>query len=309
MKVYTSLENPLPIVQPTVLTLGNFDGIHLGHQLILKKVKELSKAHQLLSAVITFKNHPSWLLNPNQPVHILTTAEHKLKLLEQFGIDIVVMVDFDKNLSNLNADAFLDKVANVLPFRYLILGYDAKLGKDRKGDRQLIESIAKEKHFCVDYIPAFSVDGVPISSSNIRKCITNDDLIKAKELLGRPYSIYAKVLPGQGNGKKIGFPTANIDCSSLCIPPFGVYAVKVEFDGKSLDGVANLGFAPTVRSDHCPLLEVHLFKPTGDIYGKTVEVLFEEFIRPEKRFEDLALLKAQIEQDVAQAKKILAYEE
>lgn len=305
MQLFRTLEKPLTLNQSAVLTIGNFDGVHLGHQTILNKVKELSKVEQLLSAVITFKNHPSWILNPNQPTHLLTTPEQKIKLLESLGIDIVVMIDFDQKFSNLSADDFLEKVSNVLPFRYLILGYDAKLGKDRKGDADRIQEIAKKNHFCVDYIPAFSIKGKPVSSSTIRKCISEDDLKTAEELLGRPYSIYGKILAGQGNGKQIGFPTANMDVSTLCIPPFGVYAVKVLIEGKAHSGVANLGFAPTVRSDHKPLLEVHLFDAAGNIYERFAEVIFEEFIRPERRFENIELLKKQIAEDVVEAKKIL----
>ena len=196
-------------VQPAVLTVGNFDGVHLGHQSILKKVVELSQSRHLLSSVITFKNHPISVLRPHYPLHLLTTPEHKLKLLEALGIDIAFVLEFDQALSEQSALAFLTQAKKAIPFRYLILGYDFKLGKDRQGDQVYIRELASEMHFSVDYLKPFCIDGQPVSSSFIRKCVQEDDLETAHKLLGRPYSIYTQVQDGN-----------YMDLSGLCIPSF-----------------------------------------------------------------------------------------
>lgn len=303
MQVYTSLDQVPLEAKPVVLTLGNFDGIHKGHQIILNKVKELSSAQQLLSAVITFRNHPSTVLRPNHPTLLLTTPEHKLKLLEGLGLDIVIMLEFTKELATQTAEQFLRRVMEVLSFRVLILGYDHKFGKDRLGDRETLIDLSKDMHFFIEPQDPLTLGEKPISSTLIRKNIQEDDLAAAKEMLGRSYSIYAPITKGQGLGKKMGFPTANIEVSSLCLPSFGVYAVTIKLKEKSFNGIANIGFAPTVRSDHKPILEVFLFDQNEDLYNQYAEVIFQEFIRPEKQFASLEELQKQIQQDVAAAKE------
>lgn len=309
MQVVTSLDSPLLIAQPAALTVGTFDGIHLGHQALLKSIRDLCKAKQLISAVITFKNHPSCILRPNHPCHLLTTPEHKLKLFESQGVDLVFLLEFTQKFADQCTDSFLDRVNQVLPFRSLILGYDAKLGKDRQGDEALISALAIKRHFSVDYLKPHLMGGKPVSSSTIRKCIQEDNFALASKLLGRPYSIYKKVLFGRGKGKKMGFPTANFDVEQLVIPSFGVYAVKFKVENRSYSGIANLGFAPTLRSDHKPLLEVHVFDTQENFYDKFAEVVFVEFIRPERQFENADLLKTQIAKDIISAKKILHHED
>lgn len=309
MPVYTSLKKEDQFNCLSVLTLGNFDGVHLGHKAILKRVVELSNFHHFSPSVITFKNHPSALFKPNHVVSLLTSPEHKVKLLEETGVERIFMLEFDQQFANQSAEEFLTHVMNVNPFRYLVLGYDAKIGKDRQGDGELIHSLSKKMHFIVEYLAPYAVDtGEIVSSSLIRKCVQENDLKKAEKLLGRPYSILAPVSPGLGKGKRIGFPTANVEIAALCHPAFGVYAVTVVLGEKRFPGVANLGFAPTVRSDHKPLLEVHLFDMNENIYGQYVEVIFHELIRPEKRFEDIENLKKQITEDIGCAKKLLNYE-
>lgn len=305
MQVFTSLDQTTLQQKPSVLTFGNFDGVHLGHQSLLKKVKELSQSEKLNAAVVTFKNHPSTVLRPNHLTPLLTTPEHKLKLLSAFGIDIAFMLPFNADFADQTAEKFLQNLQKALPFRFLLLGYDQRFGKDRLGDRSSIMKFADKMHFFVDTIEPMVVDEKPISSSAIRRSIQEGNLRLASLLLGRPYSIYAPITLGRGQGKTLGFPTANIDASFLSVPPFGVYAVTVKINGELLKGVANIGFAPTLRSDHKPLLEVYLFDHHKDVYGQFAEVVFEEFIRPEKIFADSDALKEQIKKDIEAAIQIL----
>lgn len=282
--------------------------MHLGHQAILKKVIELAKFYHFSPSVITFKNHPSSVLRPNHIVPLLASPEHKVKLLEKAGIERIFLLEFDEEFANQSAEKFLSNVMNAAPFRFLVLGYDAKIGKDRQGNGEVLHELAKNMHFTTEYLPPFALDGEIVSSSLIRKCVQENDLQKAEKLLGRPYSIYAPITSGQGKGKRIGYPTANIDITTLCHPGCGVYAVTVIINNKKMPGIANLGYAPTVRFDHKPLLEVHIFDTNQDFYDQYAEVIFHELIRPEKRFEDIELLKKQIGDDILCAKKILSYD-
>lgn len=305
MKVFHEFAQLGEIPQLAVITIGNFDGVHLGHQTILNHTKDYAKNYQCLAAVITFSNHPSEVLRPNHPAKLITTPEHKLQLLQEQGIDLTLMLPFTKELSVLSCEEFLTKLMDTLSFKHLVLGYDAKIGKDRQGDGPILRELAKKMHFSIETLPPFALDNEPVSSTRLRHAIISDDLKLAGKLQGRPYSIYSMVTPGAGKGKTLGFPTANLDVQAFCLPPFGVYAVKVKHNGKLLNGVANLGFAPTVRQDRKALLEVHLFDQNQTIYGDHVEVIFVEFLRPERLFENLEALKEQIAKDIAEAKSHL----
>ena len=290
---------------PIVLTIGNFDGVHKGHQTVLKHITEYAKHNEGYSAVITFRNHPSTILRPDQTVPLLCSLEHRIKLLENEHIDFLFMLTFTSELAKQTAEVFLKNILQQMPFSKLILGHDAVLGKDRQGDSAKIKALSHSLKFTVDYIPPYSIGEIDVSSSKIRECIQKGDLSTAEKLLGRKYSIYSSVVTGVGKGKTIGFPTANIDVQGLCVPPLGVYAIKAIIEGKLCEGIANLGIAPTVRSDTIPILEVHLFNQEESLYGKMIEVIFYEYIRPEKRFDDISQLKAQISQDVQIAKQLL----
>jgi riboflavin kinase/FMN adenylyltransferase len=298
MKVYTSLEHLSEIAEPVFLTIGNFDGVHLGHQTLLKNLQEGAKKEQLPSVVITFNNHPSTILRPNHPIPKLTSKEQKIEILELIGIDYVFMLDFTLSFSHQSAEMFLRKVYSLCPFRRLILGSNAKLGNDRQGNTPLMHQLARDLHYTLDFLPLEASHQTSISSSRIRTAIQNAELTVANELLGRKYAICGEVVQGQGKGSTLGFPTLNIAVNDLCIPPLGVYAVTVQ----NHPGVANIGIAPTVRHDHIPILEVYLLDHHMNLYGQTVEVIFEEFFRPEQTFASIDDLKAQITADVEQAK-------
>jgi riboflavin kinase/FMN adenylyltransferase len=302
MKIYPSLEHELEPIKPVFLTIGNFDGVHLGHQTILKNLQVSAALEQLPSCVITFSNHPSQILRPNHPIPLLTSREHKLKLLENLGVDIVFMLDFTLPFSQQSAESFLRNVHQVSTFRRLILGADAKLGNDRQGDTPLLHELGRQLHFSLDFLPLETAIEEPITSSRIRSAVQNADLATAAKLLGRKFSIMGNVMHGRREGHKLGYPTLNLGLEGMCHPPLGVYAVRVLHNDKTYPAVANLGIAPTVRNDHVPLLEVHLLDQKMDLYDQSIEVVFEELFRPERAFASTDELVAQIENDVQQAK-------
>ena len=305
MHIARSLQeaSELQLDLPAILTIGNFDGVHRGHASVLQHVVEVAKKENKHSVVITFANHPSEVLRVTQPTLLLCTLDHKIKLLKEAHIDCVVLITFTKELSEQTAEEFLKTVRHAIPYHTLLLGSDAHIGKNREGDKTRISTLAKSMGFSVTYFPDLNHEGQRISSSRVRQCIEQGRLKDAEMLLGRPYSICGPVLKGHGRGAPLGFPTANISVDKLCLPPLGVYAVTLWDEGKPHDAVANLGNAPTVHQERAPLLEVHLFDQHIDLYGHIVDVQFKTFIRPEKRFDTLETLKAQIAQDIIQAKK------
>jgi riboflavin kinase / FMN adenylyltransferase len=292
------------LLKPVVITIGFFDGVHLGHKFVLNKVIEAARALTTDSVLLTFKNHPLELLK-GTTVPKLTSVQHKTRLVEEEGICSTLLLDFTKEFSEQTAEVFLKTLHQSIPFTKLILGHDSALGKNREGNRNKVNACSKKYGFEVEYLPIFSFDQNVVSSSEIRKYIQNGDFVQAQKLLGREWSVYSPVQSGAGKGKTLGFPTANIDVTGLCLPPFGVYAVKVIIDKKAYTGVANLGFAPTLRTDNKPLLEVHIFDCTEDLHQKNIEVIPKKFIRPEMHFEGIKELKSQISNDITFAKKIL----
>lgn len=302
MQIVDSLEKTPKTFTHFVVTIGNFDGFHLGHQFLIQNLINTARQQQALSIVLTFSNHPSTILRPDHTTSLLCSTDHKIMLLERAGIDLVILLPFTKELSLLSADQFLQKIQKALLFQTLILGSDAHIGKNREGDRSTVTALAKRLGFTVEYFPDCAKDGNRISSSRIRECIQKGDLNQAEALLGRPYSIFGPVLKGNGRGAPLGFPTANLHVDNLCLPPLGVYAVTLISDGKKYPGVANLGLAPTVRHESSPLLEVHLFDTNTNLYNHTVDVQFHKFIRQEKKFEGLETLRNQIADDVLKAK-------
>ncbi|MEI8365349.1 MAG: bifunctional riboflavin kinase/FAD synthetase [Parachlamydiaceae bacterium] len=288
----------------TILTIGTFDGVHLGHQVILNHVVHLAKKQHAKSVVITFSNHPTDVLRSKQPIPSLCSMPHKLKLLEEIGVDVIIALPFTKEFSEQSPEEFLCAVQQTIPLQTLILGSDAHIGKDRTGDRETLTALSKKMHFYLEYLPDSTIGGSRISSSRIRDSLQRGDFQEVATLLGRPYTLYAPVLKGNGRGAPMGFPTLNLSMEDLCHPPLGVYTVNLRHKGKTYDGVANLGFAPTLHQARSLLLEVHLLDVTIDLYGSLVEVEFHEFLRPEQHFESVSALRAQIAHDIDDAKKL-----
>lgn len=301
MSIIENLEDFKHYRQPLVLTIGNFDGMHRGHCAVLKRARELAEAEGGQVIVLTFSNHPSEILRPDQPIPLLCTLPHKLLLLEKFGAETIVLLQFSRYLAQHSARSFVERVRQHIPFSHLVLGHDATLGRDRQGDRVTMENLGMEWGFNVHYLEEYRYEGKPVSSTTIRELLKQGDLDQVEVLIERPYSIYGTVTSGLGLGKEMGYPTANIEVTGLCLPPYGVYAVHVDDNGKKIRGIANLGIAPTVREDSRPILEVHLFDESSDFTGKNLEVLFKKFLRPEIKFQNLEELRQQIERDIRDA--------
>lgn len=301
MRMVRSLETFERPSKSISLTVGFFDGVHLGHRELLQKLKSTG-----FPVVITFENHPAEVLRPESAPPRLCTTPHKLKLLQEAGVESVVLLNFTHEMSLQSADEFLQTIRRHVPFHDLLLGTDATIGKEKHGDRQHVQNLAKELGFKVNYLDLVSMEGSKVSSSAIREHIRKGDLSAAESMLGRKFSIYAPVRTGAGLGKTIGFPTLNMPVERLCLPPLGVYAVQLKALERTWKGVANLGIAPTVRNSREPILEVHLFDYDSEIANLThVEVIFEHYLRPEKKFDGLDALKGQIAQDVLEAKSFL----
>jgi riboflavin kinase/FMN adenylyltransferase len=217
-------------------------------------------------------------------------------------VDLLFYLPFTKAFSEQNAEDFLTTISKKLNFKKLILGYDARIGRGREGDKNKILELSRKMQFEAQHLEPLIVEEKPASSSAIRQAIQKGDLKTAETFLGRPYSILGLVTQGKQLGKKLGFPTANLDVSDLCLPPFGVYAVEAEVEGKRCSAIANIGIAPTIRADGNPLLEVYLFEEDADLYGKELEVIFKKFLRPEMKFKNEEELRLQIAKDIKKAK-------
>lgn len=303
MKIIRNITHFKSDLQPISLTIGSFDGVHLGHQFLLNQVTALAKKKNGESIVVTFENHPKALLAKNH--QSIYTLPHKLYLLEKLNVDNVVLFKFNEEFKEQSAENFLKRLHESIPFTNLILGHDSKLGKDREGTEEIINATAKALGFNINYLEPLAIDTEVVSSTLIRSFIQKGDLKSVEKLLGRKYSIRNQVIRGSSKGKELGFPTANLDVSELVLPPFGVYAVLAQFDNRLEKAVANLGFAPTVRQDKIPLLEIHLLENNQDLYGKDLNVIFYEHLRPEKRFANIQELQTQIALDVQRAHHIL----
>ncbi len=308
MDVFRQIEDFPEKDKHAALTIGNFDGIHLGHQSVLHRLKEVATNNQAESIVMTFSNHPSTILRPESPTPLLTTTEQKLELLEKMGIDVVILLEFTQEFSKQTAQEFLGKLGKSMNLKFLVLGHDSTLGKDRKGDEEIVRDFAKSRGFSVEYLDELRVRGQPVSSSEIRHCIEEGNFSNAAALLGRKYSLKLPVQPGKGLGKQIGFSTANFNVRGLTIPPLGVYSVWLKISGSSYESVANLGFAPTVKGTSYPELEVHVIEQNVDLSDREVEIIFHLFIREEKKFKNIEELKNQISLDIKTAKSQLKHD-
>ncbi len=294
---------PLHPQAKLALAIGVFDGMHRGHCALLERLKQVAQENHYASAVITYTNHPAEILRSDQQTPMICSTEHKLTLLEQSKIDYIFLYTFDEVFASQTAEHFLSKLMQVAPFVYLNMGHDGRIGKNRSGDQEHLIELSQKLHFTLEYMPPFHYQDTIISSRTIRQLITEGNLNKVSMLLGRPYSIVGKVTTGIGAGKELGFPTANIPVKGLVTPPAGVWAVEALWDNHRRHAIANLGFAPTVHKNRELFLEVHIPNYQNDLYGKTLEIIFHHYIRPEQRFENITALKQQLHQDVQAMKQ------
>lgn len=298
MTIIHNPTTPLHLSQNLAIAIGTFDGVHLGHQAVVERVKTYAKDNRCSTMVITYDNHPSQILRPNQPTALICTNDHRISLLQSLNIDYILLFTFDHTFAQQTAEEFLHYVKSLCAFNYLNMGYDGHIGRNRSGDEAHLKALAKRLQFTLEYLPPFSIKDEKISSTNIRKYIMNGELEKASQMLGRPYSIVGHVVIGRQLGRTIGFPTANLLVHNIITPPPGVWSIDVLWEGHKRKAVANLGFAPTINSERELLLEVHIPRFEGDLYGKQLEIIFKKFIRSEKKFDSLESLQTQLKEDV-----------
>ncbi|MEN6483404.1 MAG: bifunctional riboflavin kinase/FAD synthetase [Syntrophobacteraceae bacterium] len=306
MEVYYGIEEiHRPLKNPTI-TIGNFDGVHRGHQALFQRVKEWSHKLDGESIVMTFNPHPLEVLFPGKGPAYITTHERKMELIASCGIDATIVMPFNPDFALVSARDFVkDILVDRIGIKAIVVGYDYRFGNSRAGDIDLLRDLGREFGFEVDPVAGIRLEDKVVSSTVIRQLIRKGELKEANKLLGRPFEVLGIVVPGRKRGGALlGFPTANIRMSSQTSPGLGVYAVEADVGGKTYGGAANLGYNPTF-GDTDLSLEVFLFDFSGDIYGQPITVRLLERLRSEQRFASLEDLIAQIRLDVQQAKKIL----
>lgn len=308
MAVHYTTDN-LPTFNNAVVTIGTFDGVHAGHQVILDQVVQQARQQDGTSVLVTFHPHPRKLVFPDQPIHVLTPLEEKISLVTATGIDEVIVVPFTQEFASLSAEEYItDFLVKKIAPKTIIIGYDHHFGNDRKGNIELLNDMKDECGFNVIEIEAQIIDEAAISSTKIRKAIAAGDVLVAREMLNRPYRINGKVVKGNQLGRTIGYPTANITLQDpeQRLPAGGVYAVKAIHDGNTYSGMLNIGYRPTVSEEKLLNTEVHLFDFDKDIYGDNISIDFIERVRHEQKFDGIDQLKQQLDNDKQACLNILS---
>lgn len=300
MQLVRGLHNLRPRHRGCVATIGNFDGVHRGHQAILKRLRERAAELGLPSCVVIFEPQPREFFAPDKAPARLTRLREKLQLLSEQGVDLVLCLAFNRRLRELSAAEFVHATLVAgLGVQHLEVGDDFRFGCDRAGDFDFLLKAGAVEGFTVEAARTIEVDGERVSSSRLRQTLAEGDLQLAQRLLGRPFSLTGRVLHGQKLGRQLGAPTANIQLKRRSTPLTGVFTVSTVVDGQIHLGVANIGMRPTVESDGKPHLEVHLPDYQGDLYGRLLCVTFHQKLRDEQRFASLEALKAAIDADIA----------
>lgn len=291
----------------TVVTVGNFDGVHLGHRAILGRVTARAKELGSQPVALTFDPHPVKMLRPQANLPMLTTPEQKFRLLKEAGMDAVVVLPFTQEFAAIPARDFVVRYfVESLKAREVVVGHDYNFGHQREGNIDLLKELGQTLGFTVQVVWAVEVNGAVVSSSLIRAMLKLGKVEEANELLGRPYSVSGQVIVGKGRGAKLlGIPTANIRPENDLLPASGIYAVVAQWGEKILPGVANIGTCPTFDNETALSLEVHIFDFAGDLYGENLSVAFIARLREERRFPSIEALGAQIRADIAAARQVL----
>jgi riboflavin kinase/FMN adenylyltransferase len=307
MYIYEGL-NDLPHIPNPVVTSGTFDGVHLGHQKILSRIKESARQIGGETVLITFWPHPRLVLYPDQHnLRLLSTFEEKAALLEKFGVDHLITIPFTHEFSQMSSQEFIEHVlVKKLKTKKLVIGYDHRFGKNREGSFEYLQTHSAEFGFELEEISRQDVDDIGVSSTKIRKALEDGDLESATAYLGRPYELTGIVVKGKQIGRSIGFPTANIQVQTdyKLIPKQGVYAAEAEIEGITHQAMLNIGVRPTLDGNQ-QTIEAHLFDFEGDLYEKQVTIKLIHFLREEQKFENMEALKAQLYQDQSLAKSLL----
>ncbi|AYF88435.1 MULTISPECIES: bifunctional riboflavin kinase/FAD synthetase [unclassified Pseudomonas] len=303
MQLVRGLHNLRPHHRGCVATIGNFDGVHRGHQAILKRLRERAAELGLPTCVVIFEPQPREYFGPDTAPVRLTRLRDKLELLAREGVDRVLCLAFNHRLRELSAAEFVHAVlVEGLGAKHLEIGDDFRFGCDRAGDFDFLLQAGEAEGFSVEAAATVELDDLRVSSTRVRQALAEGDFVLAERLLGRPFTITGRVLHGQKLGRQLGTPTANVQLKRRRVPLNGVYLVSVELEGRQLPGVANIGVRPSVKGDGRAHLEVHLLDYSADLYDRRISVTFHHKLRDEQRFASLEALKSAIDADVAAAR-------
>ena len=307
MKIYKGLEGFKKVRNP-VVTVGTFDGVHIGHGKIFQRMAGIARECDGETVVITFHPHPRLVVHPDsKDLKFINTQERKYDLIEKTGIDHLVIIPFTPEFATTNASVFVkDILVDKIGVKELVVGYDHHFGKNRQGSFEELLNLAKKFDFQVEQIPVQDINNIAISSTKIRNALKEGNIKIANELLGYEYSITGPVVEGNKIGRKIGFPTANIELQDeyKLIMAIGVYACRVQWNGKIYLGMGNIGYRPTINNSDLTI-EVHIFDFDEEIYGDTITIFFVDRIRDEEKFKDLDALRQQLIRDRVSTQKIL----
>ena len=295
-------------VKYSVVTIGTFDGVHIGHKAIIEKLKEQAKKLNCESVIITFSPHPRMVVNNDSKILLLTTLEEKKELIEKLGVDKLYVINFTKDFAKKTYQEFLtETIVLKNKAKHLIIGYDHKFGKDRAGDKTNLMELTKENNIGITIVNPQEINGMVVSSTKIRNALLDGNLELANTMLGRNYKVKGKVIEGSKRGRTLGFPTANIEPyeKNKLLPQNGVYLVKVFLENREYPGVLNIGLRPTFNNRVEPIAEVHLLDFNQDIYGMEISIEFIKRLRDEKKFNSKEELITQIKKDIKEVRKIL----
>jgi riboflavin kinase / FMN adenylyltransferase len=311
MRILRSIPELAEVPGPVFLAIGVFDGVHRGHQAVISTAARHAKEAGGTAVVVTFDPHPAKFLRPEKSPRLLTATEHKIALIRALGVSHLLVLKFDRELASTSPVDFVRQlVAAAKPLREICVGQEWSFGKDRAGNLALLKKLGAQLGFHVVGVEPVTSNEAIVSSTKIRRAVEAGDFASATRMLGRDYTILGTVEEGKHLGRGLGFPTANLSAHSEQFPPNGVYAAEGTLEGETVQGVVNLGVRPTV-TDGPPqrVLEFHLFDLDRDLYGKEIELRFLSYLRPERKFENLAVLREQIARDVIKAREIFGPKE
>lgn len=298
MKIFTNLSNFIS-TNKTFVTIGTFDGVHIGHQKVIKKLVKSAKKNKATSVLLTFFPHPRMVLQKDLDIKLINTIEERTYLLEKLGLEILVIQEFTEDFAKLSALDFVRTIlVNALNISRLVIGYDHHFGKNREGNFEQLKDYGFTYNFTVKKISQQEISDIAVSSTKIRKAIENGKIEKANIYLGYNFMLSGKVVNGKNLGEKIGFPTANLFIKEnyKLIPKTGAYIVKSEIENSTVFGMMNIGFRPTVSGKN-QTIEIHFFTFNGNLYGKKIRIEVLSFLREEQKFESVEALKQQLETD------------
>ena len=308
MKIFNNLDDIIKPFTDSYVTIGNFDGVHLGHQMLFSEVVGRAYRMKGISVVVTFEPHPLQVIRPERGIKLISTYEQKVEMIALAGIDVLVVIPFSREFAGTSAQTFVEQVlCNTIGVKELVVGYDYAFGRGRQGNIDFLKEQGGLKGFPVTVVEPYYVDGMLVSSSKIRELVSEGRMMDVKKLLGRNYQIRGTVQEGRKRGGPVvGFKTANLNLSEEdLVPKHGVYVTQVIYDGKCYGGVLNIGYNPTFGENRLSA-ETHIFDFNQDIYGKKIKINLLKHLRGEKKFSGPGELADQIHEDIRQAREILA---